>query len=80
MIEDIFRQISGDRPSKKIKLPQTFMVGNTVRIISGSFASFTGKIQGINKGKSLLLISVVIFGRTQSVKINFMDAENVSDS
>ena len=76
---DIFRRISGDRPSKRIRAPQTFRVGNTVRIISGPFACFVGKIEGINKAKSLLLVKVLILGRPQPVKINFMDAENASE-
>ncbi len=80
MTEDIFGQVSGDQPSKKIRHPQIFRVGNPVRIISGSFASFMGKIEGINKGKSLLLVRVAILERTQPIKINFIDAENVSDS
>jgi transcription antitermination factor NusG len=79
-MKDILRQISGDRPSKKMRQPQTFNVGNDVRIISGVFARFIGKIEGINKAKSLILIRVTILGRTQPIKINFMDAENVSDS
>ncbi|HEX8734484.1 MAG TPA: KOW motif-containing protein [Pyrinomonadaceae bacterium] len=76
MTEDIFGFISGDRPSKKIRRAQTFRLGDNVRIISGAFAGFTGKIEGINKDKSLLLVRVAIAGRTQAIKINFTDAEN----
>ena len=79
MMEDMFGRISGDRPSKKLRHPQTFMVGNSVRLISGPFASFIGKIEGINKDKSLLVVRVAILGRAQSIKINFMDAENVGE-
>ena len=79
MMEDIFRRISGDRPSKKIRRPQTFRVGDRVRIISGAFAVFNGKIEGINKAKSMLLVKVEILGRVQPVKINFADAENAAD-
>jgi len=77
MTEDIFRRISGDRPSIKLRPSQTFKLDSTVRIISGPFASFTGKVVGINQAKSLLKVEVAICGNKQSVKINFMDAENL---
>ncbi len=77
MIEDIFRRISSDHPSQKLRLPQTFKLDSTVRIISGTFAGFTGKILGINQAKSLLKVEITICGNKQSVSINFMDAENL---
>ena len=76
MTEDIFRLISGDRPSKKTRQAQTYRLGDSVRIISGAFAGFPGKIEGINKSKSLLLVRVSILERAQFIKINFTDAEN----
>ena len=39
---------------------QTFRLGDTVRIVSGPFVSFTGKIEGINQSKSLLQVKVAI--------------------
>jgi len=49
---------------------KTFRLGDTVRILSGPFASFTGKIEGINQSKALLLVKVVIYGRTNPIKVN----------
>ena len=77
MKEDIFNQFYGNFPFKKIRKPQTFRLGKRVRIISGAFVNFNGKIEGINKGKSLLLVKVEILGRTQPIKIKFADAENI---
>jgi len=54
---------------------QTFRPGDTVRITSGPFASFTGKIEGINQAKALLKVKVVIYGRTKPIKLNFADVE-----
>ena len=71
MMEDIFGQ------PKKIKPTQTFGLGETVRITSGAFNNFRGRIEGINKSKALLLVRVAISGRTEPVKIKFGDAENV---
>ena len=59
------------------KKHQTFGLGDTVRIMSGPFASFTGKIEGINQSKALLLVKVAIFGRTKPIRLNFADVEVV---
>jgi len=56
----------------------TFRLGETVRIKSGPFQNFTGKVEGINQAKSLLKVSVNIFGRAQPVKLRFLDVEKVS--
>jgi transcriptional antiterminator NusG len=53
-------------------------VGDTVRILSGPFAAFEGKVEGINQSKLLLKVRVEIFGRETPVKLGFDDAERVS--
>ena len=57
------------------KKHQTFRLGDTVRILSGPFVSFTGKIQGINQSKALLQVKVSIYGRNQPIKLRFADVE-----
>ena len=59
---------------------QTFRLGDTVRIMSGPFVSFTGKIEGINQSKALLLVKVAIYERTKPIRLNFADVEVVSFS
>jgi len=59
---------------------QTFRLGDTVRIVSGPFVSFTGKIEGINQSKSLLQVKVVIYGRNTPIRLNFADVEVLSTS
>ena len=54
---------------------QIFRLGDTVRILSGPFASFTGKIEGINQAKALLKVKVAIYGRDDAIKLNFSDVE-----
>ena len=56
----------------------TFRLGDTVRIKSGPFQSFTGKVKGINQAKSLLKVIVNILGGAQPVKLRFVDVEKVS--
>jgi len=57
---------------------QTFRLGDTVRITSGPFISFTGTIEGINQSKALLKVKVAIYGRNKPIRLNFADAEVVS--
>ena len=71
----LFRDLYGRRRG-----PQTFRLGDTVRILSGPFAAFTGSIEGINQAKRLLKVRVEIFGRDTPVKLSFTDAEKVSFS
>jgi transcriptional antiterminator NusG len=59
---------------------QTFRLGDTVRIVSGPFVSFTGKIEGINQSKSLLQVKVAIYGRNKPIRLNFADVEVLSTS
>ena len=67
-----------ERPNRRKR--QTFRLGDTVRILSGPFVSFTGKIEGINQDKALLKVKVAIYGRNKPIKLNFSDVESVSAS
>lgn len=57
---------------------QTFRLGDTVRIMSGPFVSFTGTIEGINQSRARLKVKVVIYGRNKPIPLNFADVEVVS--
>jgi transcriptional antiterminator NusG len=77
MTEDEIQRMLQGLPSKK-NSRFTFRLGDTVRIKSGPFASFTGKVEGVNQAKSLLKVMVNIFGRAKPVKLRFLDVEKVS--
>lgn len=64
------------KPSRRT--PQTFRLGDTVRIVSGPFVSFTGEIEGINQDKALLKVKVAIYGRNNPIKLSFSDVEKVA--
>jgi transcriptional antiterminator NusG len=64
-------------PERKRK-PQTFRLGDRVRVCSGPFAAFTGIIEGINQSKRLLKVRVEIFGRTTPIKLGYTDVEVVT--
>ena len=55
----------------------TVRLGDTVRIKSGPFAAFTGKVEGINQAKALLKVMVNILGRAKPIKLSFLDVEKV---
>ena len=74
-LEPIFRGL----PERR-RAPQTFRLGDTVRVLSGPFASFTGSIEGINHAKRLLKVKVEIFGRETPLKLGYAHVEKVSFS
>jgi transcriptional antiterminator NusG len=59
---------------------RTFRLGDKVRILSGPFGAFTGRIEGINQSKALLKIRVEIFGRYRAIKLNFTEVEKIEFS
>lgn len=52
-----------------------FERGDTVKIIDGSFTSFTGKVEEINAERSTLKVMVSIFGRATPVELSFLQVE-----
>ncbi len=67
-------EIAAEKPKPKF----SYEIGEVVRIKSGPFASFTGKVEEINEEKSTLKVTVTIFGRSTPVELNFLDVEKVT--
>ena len=55
----------------------TYRLGDRVRIKTGPFAAFTGKIEGINQAKTMLNVKVEIYGRRTPIKLSFWEAERL---
>jgi transcriptional antiterminator NusG len=71
----LFRQASSaERPRPK----QTFEKNETVRIVDGPFASFSGKVDEINSERDTLRVMVTIFGRSTPVELEFTQVEKIS--
>ncbi|MGH9898490.1 MAG: transcription termination/antitermination protein NusG [Pyrinomonadaceae bacterium] len=75
-VDQIVHNLTAGAANPKPKF--TYTTGETVRIKSGPFASFTGKVEDVNTEKSTLKVVVTIFGRSTPVELNFLDVEKVT--
>ena len=64
---------SSDKPRPKIE----FEIGEMVRIKSGAFKDFTGRVDGVDYDKSRLNVFVSIFGRDTLVDLGFNEVEKI---
>src|SRR4029078_7825298 len=71
----LYRQASSaERPRPKM----TFEKNDSVRIIDGPFANFSGKVDEVNTERGTLRVMVTIFGRATPVELEFLQVEKVS--
>jgi ATP-dependent Clp protease ATP-binding subunit ClpA len=52
--------------------------GDHVRIKAGPFASFTGRVETVDKERAALKVTVIIFGRHVPVELAFRDVEKIN--
>ena len=56
----------------------SFSVGEMVRIKSGAFQAFTGRVEEVDESTATLKIMVKIFGRPEPIELRFVDVEKIS--
>lgn len=56
---------------------ETFIAGETIKIIDGPFNDFNGVIEEVNDEKKKLKVTVKIFGRATPVELNYMQVERL---
>jgi transcription termination/antitermination protein NusG len=70
----LYRQASSaERPRPKM----TFEKNDSVRIVDGPFANFSGKVDEVNAERGTLRVMVTIFGRATPVELEFLQVEKV---
>ena len=54
-----------------------FTIGETIKVVDGSFNGFNGNTEKINEEKRKLEVMVKIFGRKTPLELSFMQVEKV---
>ena len=60
-----------------MKPSPSFSVGEVVRIRSGPFQAFTGRVEEVDNSKSTLKVLVAIFGRNEPIELGFTEVEKL---
>jgi transcription antitermination factor NusG len=60
------------------KSSYSFSPGDQARIKTGPFASFTGRVESVDRETATLKVIVIIFGRAVTLALNFRDVEKVN--
>ena len=64
-----------DAAAPKAKKKVSFEIGDSVKVLDGPFASFSGLVEEIDFDKSRVKVSVSIFGRATPVELDFEQVE-----
>ncbi|WP_035586578.1 transcription termination/antitermination protein NusG [Hippea jasoniae] len=74
-IQQIKDRIESSKEAPRLSV--SFEPGETVRVLDGPFANFTGVIDDVDVDKGRLRILISIFGRSTPVELNYNQVEKV---
>jgi transcriptional antiterminator NusG len=72
-IDEILKAIDGSTPRPRT----TWEKGQVVRVNSGPFGDFTGKIEEVNEQREKLRVLISLFGRDTPVELDFNQVEKI---
>ena len=67
----------GSAGEKTAALRAKFIAGEQVRIKDGPFSDFNGTVESVNTERERLIVSVMVFGRSTPVELDFEQAEKI---
>jgi len=73
-VRAILKQLGFDEAKPKV----AFSVGDVVRVVSGPFENFDGRIEEVNIERGKLRVSISMFGRETPVELDFEQVEKTS--
>ena len=72
-ITRIIGEVEGREGREVVIAP--YIVGDSVKVIDGPFADFSGFVNEVNNEKQKVKVSVSIFGRPTPIELNFLQVE-----
>ena len=72
-IARIIGEVEGREGREVVIAP--YIVGDSVKVIDGPFADFSGFVNEVNNEKQKVKVSVSIFGRPTPIELNFLQVE-----
>jgi transcriptional antiterminator NusG len=74
-VERIMGQVDRSRTAEPVDVP--YQAGDSVKVIDGPFADFSGFVSEINMERKKIKVMVSIFGRPTPVELDFLQIEPV---
>jgi transcriptional antiterminator NusG len=61
----------------KARVSVDYDIGDTVKVTSGNFATFSGVVEELDFDRSRVKVSISIFGRATPLELGFEDVERI---
>lgn len=74
-VRTILKQLGFDDAKPKV----AFSAGDVIRVVSGPFENFNGRIEDVNIDRGKLKVSISMFGRETPVELDFEQVEKTSE-